>query len=57
MSLMKKYFWKGKENYNMFEIIKNYYDKGIYSNQDVKTFVKSGHITEIQYKEIVGKLV
>lgn len=36
----------------MFTIVKRYYDKGIYSNEDVKVFVRVGKLTEAQYKEI-----
>ena len=39
----------------MFKIVKRYYDKGIYSKEDVKTFVKAGKITAEQYKDIVGE--
>lgn len=39
----------------MFAIVKRYYEKGIYSEEDVKVFVKAGKLTEAQYKEITGK--
>ena len=39
---------------NWFEKIKRYYDKGIYTNDEVKVFVKWNKITEEQYKEITG---
>ena len=39
----------------MFKIVKRYYDKGIYSKEDVATFVKAGKITAEQYKEITGE--
>lgn len=39
----------------MFNIVKRYYDKGIYSNEDVKKFVLAGKITPEQYKEITGE--
>lgn len=39
----------------MFGIVKRYYDKGIYSNEDVKKFVLAGKITPEQYKEITGE--
>lgn len=39
----------------MFAIVKRYYDKGIYSNEDVKKFVLAGKITPEQYKEITGE--
>lgn len=38
----------------MYKIVKRYYDKGIYSAEDVKVFVKAGKITADQYKDIVG---
>lgn len=39
----------------MFAIVKRYYDKDIYSNEDVKKFVLAGKITPEQYKEITGE--
>lgn len=39
----------------MYKIVKRYYDKGIYSKEDVATFVKAGKITAEQYKDIVGE--
>lgn len=38
----------------MFKIVKRYYDKGIYTKEDVKTFVKAGKLTADEYKEITG---
>ena len=38
----------------MYKIVKRYYDKGIYSADDVATFVKAGKITAEQYKDITG---
>lgn len=38
----------------MFKIIKRYYDKGFYSKEDVKVFVKANQITEEEYQEITG---
>ena len=29
----------------MFRIVKRYYDKGIYSNEDVAVFVRAGKLT------------
>lgn len=40
---------------NWFEKVKRYYDKGMYTNDQVKVFVLSGKITELQYKEITGE--
>ena len=39
----------------MFAIVKRYYDKGIYSKEDVKVFVRTGKLTETRYKEITGE--
>lgn len=39
----------------MFKVVKRYYDKGIYSAENVATFVKAGKITAEQYKEITGE--
>lgn len=39
----------------MFKIVKRYFDKGIYSVDDVKKFVRVGKITEEQFKEITGE--
>lgn len=38
----------------MFEKIKKFYDKGLYSKEQVHKFVEKGVITEEQYIEIVG---
>ncbi|CDE43868.1 putative uncharacterized protein [Clostridium sp. CAG:411] len=38
----------------MFKIVKRYYDKGIYSKENVATFVRAGKITAEQYQEITG---
>ena len=39
----------------MYKIVKRYYDKGIYSKEDVAVFVKAGKITEEEYKSITGE--
>ena len=39
----------------MFKIIKRYYDRGIYSKENVRVFVESGKISKEQYKEITGE--
>ena len=36
----------------MKNIVKRYYDKGIYDKDDVKVFVRAGKITETEYEEI-----
>lgn len=37
-----------------FKTVKRYYDKGYYSNEDVKIFVVGKKITEEEYKIITG---
>lgn len=39
----------------MFKIIKRYYDRRIYTKENVAVFMKSGKITKEQYKEITGE--
>lgn len=39
----------------MFNIVKRYYDRKIYSKEDVATFVVAGKITAAQYKEITSE--
>lgn len=39
----------------MYNIIKRYHDRGIYSKENVAVFMKSGKITKEQYKEITGE--
>ena len=39
----------------MFKIVKRYYDKGIYSNEDVAVCVKAGKITAAEYELITGE--
>lgn len=38
----------------MYKIVKRYYNKGIYSKENVKVFVRAGKITAEQYQEITG---
>lgn len=38
----------------MFKIVKRYYDKGIYTKDDVRKFVLAGKITEEDYETITG---
>lgn len=38
----------------MYKIVKRYYDRGIYSAEDVARFVAAGKITEAEYQEIIG---
>lgn len=39
----------------MYKIVKRYYDKGIYSNEDVAKFVEAGRITAEEYEQITGE--
>lgn len=39
----------------MFNIVKRYYDRGIYDKDDVAKFVKAGRLTAEEYKEITGE--
>ena len=51
------FFWDSrqfKEEFKMFDIVKRFYDRKIYSAEDVKKFVLSGKITDDEYKEITG---
>ena len=36
----------------MYDIVKDYYNKGIYTDANVATFVKAGKITAEQYEQI-----
>ncbi|MCI1959642.1 MAG: XkdX family protein [Clostridia bacterium] len=38
----------------MYKIVKRFFDREIYSANDVSKFVLSGSITEEEYKEITG---
>lgn len=38
----------------MFNIVKRFYDNGIYSKEDVAKFVRARKITAVQYGEIAG---
>lgn len=38
----------------MYNIIKRYHDRGIYSKENVAVFVANDKITAEQYKEITG---
>lgn len=39
----------------MYKIIKRYYDRGIYTKEDVKVFVRARKITPAQYEQITGE--
>lgn len=38
-----------------YDAIKEYYDLGFYTNEDVAVFVQAGWITAEQYGEITGE--
>lgn len=38
----------------MFNIVKRFYDNGIYSKEDIAKFVRARKITAVQYGEITG---
>lgn len=38
----------------MFNIVKRYYDRGIYGESDVAKFVKAGRLTPDEYEQITG---
>lgn len=39
----------------MRDIVQNYYQKGIYTEANVATFVKAGKITAQDYQQITGQ--
>lgn len=39
----------------LFNTVKRYYEKGIYSKDDVATFVRAGKITADEYELITGE--
>lgn len=39
----------------MYAIVKRYYDRGIYSKEDVKKFVRAKKLTEAEYESITGE--
>lgn len=41
--------------YPTFEIIKDYYEKGYYTNYHLKEYCRAGYITEQQYTSLTGK--
>lgn len=38
----------------MYDLLKRYYEKGLYNAEALKTFVRAGTLTKEQYKEITG---
>lgn len=39
----------------LYNTVKRYYDKGYYTNEDIKTFVRAGKITAAEYELITGE--
>ena len=39
----------------MYKIVKRYYERGIYSKEDVAKFVKAGRLTADEYEAITGE--
>lgn len=39
----------------MYKIVKRYYDRGIYTAEDVAKFVQAGKLTAAEYAEITGE--
>ena len=39
----------------MYDIVRDYYNTGIYTDANVATFVKAGKITAEQYEQIIGQ--
>lgn len=38
-----------------YKTVKRYYDKGLYTEDDVAVFVRTGKITKEEYEEITGE--
>lgn len=38
-----------------YKTVKRYYDKGLYTEDDVAVFVRTGKITKEEYERITGK--
>lgn len=38
-----------------FETVKNFYDSGLYTKEQVAVFVVKGKITHVQYEQITGE--
>ena len=43
------------EHSEKFELVKNYYDSGLWKKKAVKNAVKKGWITAAEYQEITGE--
>lgn len=39
----------------LYKTVKRYYDKGIYDDKNVATFVRAGKLTPEEYEDITGK--
>ena len=39
----------------LFNVVKRYYDKCIYTKDDVAVFVRAGRLTSEQYEQITGE--
>lgn len=39
----------------MYDIVRDYYSKGIYNDANVATFVRAGKITKAEYEQITGQ--
>ena len=37
-----------------YKTVKRYYDKGLYTDEDVAVFVRTGKITKLEYTLITG---
>lgn len=40
----------------MYRVVKRYYDRGIYSKEDVAKFVQAGKLTAEEYQEITAEV-
>ena len=39
----------------LYKTIKRYYDKGLYTKEDVASFVYAGLLSPLEYKQITGE--
>lgn len=39
----------------LFNVVKRYFDDGIYTKEDVAKFVEAGRLTKTEYKQITGE--
>lgn len=40
---------------NIYKIVKRYYDRGIYTKENVAVFVRANKITTTEYEQITGE--